>query len=113
MKNELLNNNLCTRNNRHDLSFKQFYSCEFLIDEVKTLYHFKIRTIESNSLFALVKENSEILNWVNAGDVLNMKFYHADAKHPSESMDTIIKYIARDKEGRFKGHYLMVFEPLN
>ena len=113
MKNNSLNKNPWERNNLHNVRFKQFYSGEFLLNGPKILYHFKIRTIESDSVFALVKENSDILNWVNAGDVLNMKFYHVDAKYPAESMDTIIKYIARDKKGRFKGHYLMVFEPLN
>lgn len=63
-------------------------------------------------MFALVKENSDILSWIHVGDVLNMKYYTRDTMCPTRNHDTKIDYITKDLEGRFKGHYLVGLEIL-
>ena len=84
-----------------------FYSVEFSVNGPKLLYQSKLWSSSSQTMFALVKENSDILNWIQAGDVLNMKYYSEDEVCPTKIFNTKIQYITRDENGRFKGHYLI------
>lgn len=94
-----------------------FYSVEFSVEGLKLLYQSRIWTATiyngtTASMFALVKENSDILKWIQAGDVLNMKYYSSDSMCPTRNFDTKIEYIRRDPNGRFKGNYLVGLEIL-
>jgi len=55
----------------------------------------------------LVKEGSEILEKIKVGDVVEMRYYTAEASKPAEYFETEIKHITKDDKGRFKGHYLV------
>ncbi len=85
----------------------QFYSVEFSVQNVKFLYQFKIWKLPSNSAFVLVKDNSEILNWIKTGDTLFMKYYSSDPKGSTQEISTRILDITKHYEGRFKGHYVV------
>jgi len=85
----------------------RFYSVEFEVNGLNMLYQTKIWNSPSASMFALIKENSDILNRIRVGDVLNMKYYTTDALRPIRQLDTKIEYITRDRKGRFRGHYLI------
>ena len=89
----------------------QYYSVEIPISELGVVYQFKIWNIESTSLFVLVKEDSGILPWLKVGDILNMKYYSTD--YPVEYLDTEIRNITKQDQGRLKGHYLVGFEILD
>ena len=89
-----------------------FHSVEFSVNGLNVLYQSKIWNASSASMFALVKENSDILSWIHVGDVLNMKYYTRDTMCPTRNFDTKIEYITKDHEGRFKGHYLVGLEIL-
>ena len=60
----------------------------------------------------LVKEDSDILPRLKIGDTLEMKYYSADAAYSSEHKKTAIRDIAKNDQGRFKGHYLVALEIL-
>ncbi|RJQ58579.1 MAG: hypothetical protein C4530_10450 [Desulfobacteraceae bacterium] len=95
----------------------RFYSVEFSIHGLNLLYQSRIWmgrawSNAAASMFALVKENSNILDWLQVGDVLNMKYYSNDSMCPTRNFDTKIEYITRDQNGRFKGHYLVGLEIL-
>ena len=84
-----------------------FYSVEFSVKGIKLLYQSKLWSSSPETMFVLVKENSDILNWIQAGDILDMKYYSEDEVCPIKTFNTKIQYITRDENGRFKGHYLI------
>jgi len=84
-----------------------FYSVELLIQELKMLYQFKIWNFSSEPMFILVKEGSALLEQLKVGTVFKSKYYSTDAVCPTVDMETQIKQIAKDEQGRFKGHYLI------
>ena len=90
-----------------ELPYDDFYSVEFSVNGIKLLYQSKLWNSSTAPMFALVKEDSDILNRINVGDVLNMKYYSTDVQSPTRNYDTKIEFISRDHDGRFKGHYLV------
>jgi len=54
-----------------------------------------------------VKEDSDLLNHVKVGDVVNLKYYPTDSSQPGELLETEIKHITKDEQERFKGVYLV------
>jgi len=47
------------------------------------------------------------LEKIKVGDVVEMRYYTAEASKPAEYFETEIKHITKDDKGRFKGHYLV------
>ena len=93
-----------------ETKFDQFYSAEFLLSGINRIYQFKIWKNPSKAMFALVNKNSSILDSLNVGDVLNMKYYSSDTLCPTQMLNTRIKYIAMEDQGKFKGHYMVGLE---
>ena len=54
-----------------------------------------------------MKEDSDLLNHLKVGDILNLKYYTTDSSKPIEFLKTEIKHITKDEQGRFKGVYLV------
>lgn len=90
----------------------RYYSVEFSLQGLECPYQFKIWNMASRSMCVLVKEGSEILSRLRVGEVLNMKYYPTDVISPSECLETAIRHITKDDQGRFKGHYLVGLEIL-
>lgn len=88
----------------------KYYSVEIAIKGLEVVYQYGIWSVESTSMFVLVKENSGILPWLEAGDILNMKYYATDILYPFENLNTEIHSITKQDEGRLKGHYLVGLE---
>jgi len=88
----------------------KYYSVEIAIDGLEVVYQYGIWSVESTSMFVLVKEDSGILPWLEVGDILNMKYYATDILYPFENLDTEIQSITKQDQGRLKGHYLVGFE---
>jgi hypothetical protein len=86
---------------------EQYYSVEFPVEGLRHQYQFKIWSIESMAPCVLMKEDSGILNRINVGDVLTLKYYPADSRSPFECHDTAIMNITKNDHGKFKGHYLV------
>jgi len=84
-----------------------YYSVEFSIKEFDIQYQFKIRRIGSRSMCILVREDSKILRRLEVGNILTMKYRPIDVACPSDYFDTAITNITKNREGRFKGHYLV------
>ena len=91
-------------------NIEQFYSAEILLNELNMLYQFKIWNNPANSMFFIIKENSAIRSCLNVGDILKMKYYSTDAHCPTENLNTKIKSITMENDGRFKGHYIVGLE---
>ena len=90
-----------------DMEQQQFHSVEFHVGGLKLLYQSKVWSSGSDPLFTLIKEDSDVLNRIHVGDILNMKFYSSDRYCTPRDLETEIKYITKDTRGRFKGHFLV------
>jgi hypothetical protein len=85
----------------------KYYSVEFLLKDCAYVYQFKIWNLISKGICVLVKEDSELLKRVKVGDRVKLKYYTTDSLKPVEFLQTEIKHITKDEQGRFKGVYLM------
>ena len=91
--------------NQHLL--EQFHSVEFLSPKIQVLYQFKLWNSDSESLFVLVKKESDIMGSLKAGNVFEMKYYGTASGCPTKCLPTQIENITKEDQGRFKGHYLV------
>jgi len=81
----------------------QYYSVEFSIRDCAFAYQFNIWDISPKGICVLVKEDSDLLNYLKVGDILNLKYYTNNSSKPIEYLKTEIRHITKDKKGRFKG----------
>ena len=84
-----------------------FYSVEFQVEKAEIMYQFKIWKIPAAPDFVLVKEGSDIINWIQPGDILSMTYYSSDRSNPKQQLSTQILNICRQDVGRFRGHYMV------
>ncbi len=84
----------------------QYYSVEFSLKKSIFLYQFKIRSISPEGICVLVREDSDLLNYIKAGDILDLKYYKTDSSQSAE-LKTEIRHIIENDTGRFKGLYLV------
>jgi len=82
----------------------QYYSVEFSLKKTIFLYQFKIRNILPEGICVLVREDSDLLNHIEAGDILGLKYYKTDSSQSAE-LKTEIRHITKDGTGRFTGLY--------
>ena len=85
----------------------QYHSVEFSVDGIVYPYQFKLRNISPEIMHVIIMENSDILNGIEVGKILKMKYYHDDFSHSSTHYQTEITNIDRIAEGRFKGHFIV------
>jgi hypothetical protein len=81
----------------------QYYSVEFSISASAFVYQFKIWDISTKGACVLAKEDSDLLNHLKVGDILNLKYHTIDSSKSVESLKTKIRHISKDDTGRFKG----------
>lgn len=86
---------------------ERYYSVQFTTEGLASFYQFKLWNISPKGMCILVKEDSEVLNHLNVGDTIEMTYYLTDAQGAHEKMETQIKHITKDVDGRFEGHYLV------
>ena len=84
-----------------------FYSVEFQVEKAEFMYQFKIWKIPAAPNFVLIKEGSDIINWIHPGDILSMTYYSDDLSKPKQQLPTQILNICRQDVGRFRGHYMV------
>jgi hypothetical protein len=79
----------------------QYYSVEFSVRGCEFAYQFKIRDISLREKGVLIREDSDLLNHLKAGDILHLKYYTPDLS--TQCLKTKIRQISRRAEGQFKG----------
>ena len=89
------------------VSNEQYYSVQFTKRGLGVLYHFKIWNIHSKGMCILVRHDSMIMNHLKVWDILDMQYYSEKGEGPIDLAKTQIKHITKNKQGRFKGHYLV------
>ena len=85
----------------------QYYSVEISLEGLHYLHQFKLWHMAESSMCFLVREDSEILGFLNVGDIIKMKFYRLDTLPATELLDTEIRLITKKEQGRYKGHYII------
>jgi hypothetical protein len=85
----------------------KYFSVEFSKKGLDNLYQFKIWNISSKGVCILVREDSDIMNHLAVGDILDMKYYPVEESSPVEHSKTEITHITKDEQGRFRGHFLI------
>jgi len=77
------------------------------------IYVFKVKDTSSNGICFLVKGDSDILNHIQVGQVLNMRCHAEDIAKPSKVFISEIKHITKIDKGPYENHQivgLMIFE---
>jgi len=100
------NHNSWNRKFPQRLQSDKFYSVEFMVNGLPYLFQFKIWSTPSKQMFIMVKETSDILKQLKEGESFNMKYYSDVPKYPI-ALKTQIDYLKKEKDGRFKNHYLV------
>jgi hypothetical protein len=86
---------------------EKYHSVEFKVKEQGSLYQFKIWNISSKGMCLLVREDSEVIEELEVGKIINMKYYTTDFSTAPEELKTEIKHITKEDQGRFQGHYFV------
>ena len=71
------------------------------------IYLFKVKDSSQNGFCLLVKENSDILNHIHVGQVLNIRSNTEDKLEPAQIILSEIKHITKKGKGPYKGHLLV------
>ena len=69
------------------------------------VYEVKLQDLSSKGTCILFKDNSSLLNHLQTGQSLMVKYFFEDRSKPSEVFQAVVKHITEVKEGRFKGYY--------
>lgn len=85
----------------------EFHSVEVSISGMAPAYVYKLRDISSMGMSVVVKEGSDLLNLIEIGDILDMKFNPNEASDPVEYFKTEIRHITKDAQGRFRDHFIV------
>jgi hypothetical protein len=109
MKELAMQSRVAERNTQSGKGTKQYSSVEFSIPGSPFVYQFSIRDLSVNEKGVLVKEDSDFLNHLKAGEILDLKYYSADVTHSFEYRKTEIKHIGKYDRGRWRGLYLVQF----
>ncbi len=102
-----MSNNFVEKRSEPRSVIDKYYSVDFSIGNDSLLYQFRLWNLSSKGLCIIVKENSAILNHINIGDVVKMKYYKIVAIEPAEYIRTEIRHISQEEVGQFKGHFVV------
>jgi len=85
-----------------------YHAVEFEISGLDFTYQFKLWDMGSGTRHIVVREDSDILDWLDVGSKFHIKYYFNDQSSPEgQFFETEIVHITKDDKGRFKGHYLV------
>jgi hypothetical protein len=85
----------------------QFYSVELSVPGVDFVYQFKIWNLSDHGVCVVVRQDSDLLNHLEVGNILEMNYCPADMSDATIQLKTEIRHITKPNEGRFKGHVLV------
>jgi len=88
------------------------YFVEFANKTINPAYIFKIRDFTPLGTGILVNSNSSILNYLNVGDIVDLKYQQIDNPNGAKYIKTEIKQITKYNNGRYNGHHIVCFSKL-
>ena len=84
---------------------KGCYSAEIRLVGVP-VYEVKLKDLSLKGASILFQNNSSLLNHLQVGQDLTVKYFFEERSNSSEMFQAMVKHITEVKEGRFKGYYL-------
>ena len=81
----------------------QYYSVEFSLSGCAFAYQFKIRKVSLKEICVLVREDSDLLNHLKVGGILNLKYYTTNSFRPGKYLKTEIRHISKNDKERLRG----------
>ena len=71
------------------------------------IYVFKVKDTSPSGICFLVKVDSDILNHIRQGQILNLKYHTEATAKTSEALTSEIKHITKMDKGPYKDHQLV------
>jgi hypothetical protein len=87
--------------NRQDA--KDCYRAEVKLVGVP-IYELRLKDLSSKGACILLQDNSSLLDHLQIGQSLTVKYFFEDRLKPSEMFQAEVKHITEIEEGRFKGY---------
>jgi len=81
----------------------KYYTVEFLVNDIKLEYRFKIWDISSNGISLLVDEDSDLLNYLKVGDILYLRYRTGNSLKPVDYLKTSIRHISQEAVEQING----------
>jgi len=106
MAQETLTQNPVERRSEFRKNLEQKQNVEFKLPGLP-IYLFKVKDTSPNGICFLVKEDSDILNHIEVGQILNLRCYIEDRTEPSEIFISEIKHITSADKHPYQGHHLI------
>jgi len=85
----------------------EYYSVQFFIKPLASLYQFVLWDISSQGMCILVENDSDVLQWLSVGEVFRIKFYPRQLHGQSRICSTEIRHISRGAGKRFQNYHLV------
>ena len=95
------------KRSEHRKILDQYYSVEFSISSMLPVHQFKVRDVSPSGVGILVNESSAVLDHLEVGDVLEMKYNPKSSSDLPEYLRTEIRHITKLEKGQYRGHYLV------
>jgi hypothetical protein len=92
------------RRSENRQSAKNFYRAELRLVGVP-VHEVKLKDLSPKGVSILFKDSSSLLNHLQIGQTVLVKFFFEDRSNPSEMLQAEVKHITEENEGRFKGNY--------
>ena len=85
----------------------QYFSVEFSVSSTLPVHQFKVRDVSPTGIGILVNESSAVLDHLEVGNVLEMKYNPKNLSDLPEYLRTEISHITKLDQSQYKGHYLV------
>ena len=85
---------------------KGYYTAEIRLVGVP-LHEVKLKDLSSKGACIIFQDNSSLLNHLQIGKDLTVKYFLEDRSKPSKMFRAEVTHITEVKEGRFKVYYLV------
>jgi hypothetical protein len=71
------------------------------------IYVFRVKDTSPNGICFLVKGDSDILNHIQVGQILNVRYHEEDITKPSEVFTSEIKHITKIDKGPYRNYQIV------
>ena len=94
-----------TERREEERTIAEISSVEFCVNTFALAYQFKILETSPSGMSILIKEGSAILDHLEEGMELEMKYYPENEAEAPKILKTKIIHITKSDSDRLKGHY--------
>ncbi|MBF0226546.1 MAG: hypothetical protein HQK76_13915 [Desulfobacterales bacterium] len=92
------------------ITVNEYYSLEMSFEKSELVYRLKIWNISKGGFAVIVKDDSEILQYLKCNDEICVKYYTEKSPSKPEILKTKIKHISKGENNAFRGHHLIGLE---